>query len=237
MSPISSLDAVRAAVTNLSVESNEVNKGLGRGVVTISRDAGTDAGEVATMLAEKLNARFVPTAGSGARQWMAYDRELLTLVADQHDLTASIVEKMDEREIGFVESLVSNFSSQPSGGEYAMSVSKTIRGLAAAGRAIIVGRGAQVVLHGVRHVFHVRLTGSLEWRTSNYARKHGVSESDAKAAIVELDEQRRDYVKAFKNHDADDIKLYDLVINAARISNDDIADIIVTAVSELQLDG
>jgi hypothetical protein len=184
-------------------------------VVTISREFGLEAGPLARMLAERLN-----QAGPADPPWLAYDKELVERVAEDHDLAADLVGQFDEQDRSWIEHFAAGFSGLRSGTDIAMKTAQTIRGIAKLGRAVIVGRGGSVILSGMHHARHVRLIGPIDWRAEQFARREGIDEKAARNRLAEMDEARRRFVRNHFGKDIQDPTLYDVTINMKRVDHD-----------------
>src|SRR5262245_23073415 len=87
-------------------------------------------------------------------------------------------------------------------------VVKTIRRLAEAGHAILIGRGATVVTGQSPNVFHVRLVASLATRISRTQVSRQLTEAEAKRFIESEDRGRHRYVRANFRAQLEDELLY-----------------------------
>jgi hypothetical protein len=209
----SSLSAVRSAIVSYARAPEEVRKELSASapVVTISREAGTDAPAIVAELVRLLNER------EPHQPWTAYDAELVHRVAEDHDLSARLVEAVEERDSSWIERFTAGLTGTPTDVEVAGKIAQTVRGICAVGRAVIVGRGGQAILRGLRHVTHVRLIAEEEWRAEHYPPVKDMEKSKALAEIRRIDNERRRFVRSRFNQDPDDWRLYHLTLNVTRI--------------------
>jgi cytidylate kinase len=235
MRPIGSLDAVRSSVKAVVAAQagrparEAVEAGL-KPVVTISRQAGIDAAAVATKLVDVLNQR-----GGVDPPWLAFDRELVERVAEDHHLEQDLVTRLDEHDKSWFEHFTAGITGSATGTDIAMKTARTIRALAWVGRAVIVGRGGQSVLAGLKHVVHVRLIAPHDWRVEQYATAHETDRREAERRVEEVDAYRARYVKGHFARNLHDDLLYDITLNMARVSTDRAADVIGRMVSDLDL--
>lgn len=225
------LDVVRSAVKAVSATDLPGPPAVIGGVVTIARQAGVGAPEIAMKVAERLNSKHPHDT-----PWLAYDKNLVERVAEESEIEASIVATLDEHDQSTLDQIFDGLVGKPTVHTVAMKMARSIRGLARSGRAIIVGRGGGYILAGVPNALHVRLVAPLDWRVRAYARFNETDEATARARVTELDEERSDYIKATLNRDPEDSSAFDLVINVERLTADHTADIIVRAVEELHLE-
>jgi len=83
---------------------------------------------------------------------------------------------------------------------------------------VIVGRGAQCLLHGRKEVFHVSVFAEMEQRVRNLRgplSRHVPPGADPIAMAEESDLRRAEYVRRYFDEDWKDYRLYHLVINSA----------------------
>jgi hypothetical protein len=214
MDPKSKLSAISAAVRSAAVPEHEVERQrAGQVVVTLSRQAGIDAGALARTLAATLN-------DGGGRAWVSFDRELIEQVATEHKLPADLVATRDEHDEAWFEYMIHGLSSHDFGTGMALKIAETIRGLARRGHVIIVGRGAQAILAGEEHAVHVRLIAPEPWRIDAHAAATGEDHRAAAKSIHRIDGDRAHFIKAHFNHDPGDLMLYHAILNMGRLSTD-----------------
>ena len=230
-----SLEAVRSTVKAMaarkpSAQEMHAKRPLAP-TVTISRQAGVGAGTVTGRLVNLLNQRE-----GGGGTWIEYDRQLVERIAADHNLARELVARFDERDRSWFEHFTGGIIGSATGTDMAMKSAQTIRALAWVGRAVIVGRGGQSILAGMKHVIHVRLFASDEWRARRYACEEGISHAEAELAFSRMDAERARYVKQHFGNDVGNIALYDIILNMARISTDCAAELISRAVEDRSLD-
>jgi cytidylate kinase len=200
-------------------------------VVTVSRQAGVKGTTLARRVAETLNQRLPQE-----RSWVAYDRELVELVAKDHALSRDLVARLDEHDKTWFEHFIGGLAGAPTGADLAMKMARTIRALAWVGRAVIVGRGAAAILGDVKRAVRVRLTAPLEWRVDELTGTRDISRRQAAAEVREMDDDRAQFVRRHFNRELDDPLLYDIVLNMARVDIDRAADVIARMVQTLDGD-
>jgi len=210
MNPIESLSVVRGAirataVPERSAPSHPAQRAATQ-VITISRQAGIDAGAVGLATAELL-----------ATPWQSYDRQLIDCVAREHHLSPAIVTSRDEHDESLVEYAMHGLGGAEPTEVIPLKIAQTIRRLADEGHAIIVGRGGQFVLAGRDSPRHVRLIAPLPWRVEAVAAATGASRAEAIKTVRRIDTDRTRYIKAHCSHDPGDPLAYDLVLNMAHL--------------------
>jgi cytidylate kinase len=178
--------------------------------ITISRQSGSGAHAIA----EALSAYLEIHGPDRSRPWQLFDQNLAEKVLKDHQLPIRYTRFMPEdrvSELGYaMEELC---GAHPSSWTFLRQTEETILRLASEGNVILIGRGANLVTHGLQHMFHVRLVGSLEKRANHYCQTRGVTKEEALSLIRDEDRGRRRYFKRYFQQDIDDPLLYNLVLN------------------------
>ena len=95
--------------------------------------------------------------------------------------------------------------------------------------AIILGRGAAVVLREVAHVTHVRLDGPRELRILQAMRLQDIDRAEAERRMRNADLSREAYVRHWYRADPRDPGLYHLVIDSTSLTLDACVELIALA--------
>jgi cytidylate kinase len=196
--------------------------------ITISRQSGAGASTVAEMVAERLNAIAKPSENKAT--WTVFDKNLAKETLVEHKLPLELERFMVEDARVPVESIVEELLGiHPNTVWLAQQTTKTILHLASMGRAIMVGRGAEVITQLLPYVLHVRLIAPLSKRITQAADFYGLSTNEAALRVSQEDEARQRYLRRYFNSDSDNPLLYHLVINTAKTGLAGAAEIIVEA--------
>jgi cytidylate kinase len=190
--------------------------------IAISRQSGARGTTTARAVGERLG-------------WAVYDRELVERIAQDTKLQASLLERVDEKKVGWLQEFMGSFSSAPvvSDIAYVHRLAKTIASLVAHGDCVLVGRGISHILP-VETTLRVRLVAPVAWRVAALSRKLGVSPEEAAVKVAAIDRQRVQFVREHFNKDTTDPSLYDLVLNTERFSVGQCADLIVETLHRFQ---
>ena len=191
--------------------------------ITISRDRGSMGDAVAQELAGHLG-------------WHVFDREIVNYIAENSHVRENLVRQLDERSQGLVQDTIQRFLSMVEGWafgveEYHHALVKTLAYLAARGEAIIIGRGANFALHAERQGIHVRITASPETRIARLSERWNVTHAEARRRMLELDAERRDFVRRHFHRDVADDRFYDLVFNTDRVEAEHVVAAILALIS------
>lgn len=112
---------------------------------------------------------------------------------------------------------------------YAELVRQVILEFADAGKAVIVGRGGQVILRDRNDVLRVRIVASEAVRVQRVMERQLVSYQEAARLVRQNDRERARYLKHFYGVDWHDPTLYDLILNTDKLTVDKAVDLIMLA--------
>ena len=199
-----------------------------RPFLTISRQAGAGGRSVAGIVVSLLNER------SKDVPWTMFDKELVEVVREQHNLPEDVARYMTESSVNEITDYIGNaLGLHPPRFELVRKTNETIITLARMGHSVIVGRGGHVLTRSMPGGFHARLVAPLEWRVQHLQNTRGMGEKDAAAYIKEADNGRRSYVEDHFDSDWDDPLQYDCVINTGLMSFDKAAALIARHIESL----
>ena len=214
-------------------------------VVTISRQFGCGGLEVATEVCELLEYSF-------------FDKGLMAEVAAHVDLSESDVvdfsednynvksfwerlfgrgpKTVYEHETGREDTSAASVLTAETLDESQciLFVRSTIRAAYQKGDVVILGRGAQAVLRDMPGVLHVRLTAAEGARVRRIEAREKLTFSQAYHVMVDRDRAMDQYLDEFFGIKGDDPLLYHLILNTGKVSTNAAAQIIVTAVRQME---
>lgn len=240
---------------NLNGCNSPKSEGLTVGVITISRQFGCAADEIAAKVAEALGYEVV-------------DKELLAHIAAEAQASEEEVAKYDESAMSpierFLRALVKFATPEealtwspgplretpfwlPTRQQWQKEGSRVLdheeclkftqvalKKLAQKGKVIIIGRGGMVVLKDFPGALHVRLFAPLEWRVNRLSKIENIPPEKAKQKILAEDKRRSEYLRHFYGVDWNDPSLYHLVLNVAKLGIDLTAEILISAARRLE---
>jgi cytidylate kinase len=190
--------------------------------VAVSREAGSGGESVAREVGRRLG-------------WPVYDNELLTHLAEEPRIDVHRLEGVDERPGSRLVEFVEAFAAASAVTEvtYFRRLLKLLLALGARGACVIVGRGAMVAL-AVDTTLRVRVVASPKDRIAAVAREQGLNPDEAARYVEARDRERSRFIKDHYRKDLTDPLLYDLVLNASRLSVDESAALVIEALLLLQ---
>jgi len=163
MAPIKPVMVSHVRAQSLSIRPTE-EKGFLQPLpfVTISRQFGCVAYELAERLAARLN------AGKPMKPWEVYDRRLLEELMTRESITPDRVREMAKRTRSVLDDIfMESIAGAPAEIDVFKRLVRTMLDIAADGHTVIVGRGAGIATKHLPGGVHVRLIAPLEWRLEN----------------------------------------------------------------------
>jgi cytidylate kinase len=187
-------------------------------VITISASYGAGGSEVGPMLADRLGVPFV-------------DRAIPAAVSNQLSVSLEEVLAREEPPAGALSRIIADLAPATMalyGGllspelahtdeTFRTATERVLRDYAAKG-AIILGRGAAVILHEVAHVTHVRLDGPRELRILQAMRLQRIDRAEAERQMRNADLSREAYVRHWYHADPRDPSLYHLAMDSTSLT-------------------
>ena len=196
--------------------------------VTISRQAGAGAETVAQLLAAKLNAK----CGKDEQPWIVFDKNLIGKVLEDQNLPQEIARHVHEDKDTTLQALVGELLGiHPSMWTIFHHTSDTILKLARIGRAIVVGRGGNIITAKLKGGAQIRLVAPESVRLAHLKTHLKLDDKAAQKYLHDEDAGRRRYVKTNFDRDIDDPLLYDAVLNTATLGFERTADVIASMVA------
>ncbi|MBN2467969.1 MAG: cytidylate kinase-like family protein [Deltaproteobacteria bacterium] len=177
--------------------------------ITVSRQAGSEGYIVAQRIAEKHTLLF-------------YDKEIIEAVAESAKINIAEIENLDERRFTSLDDIIASVTQTQHlwSSDYLRHLRKVIRVIEKEGNAVIIGRGAHLILPNT-DVLRLQFIAPFEMRVKNIAKWFDRSLAEAKHLVMKIDNDRQAYIKKYFNADIYDSQNYDLVINMANITVDE----------------
>jgi cytidylate kinase len=194
---------------------DEAAAGGRREVITISRERGSGGTLIGMMVAKQLD-------------WEFYDRELINSVAEQIGTEPEVVAAHDERAPNFMQNLLLQLleGQRPTETQYLRSLVRILRSIRARGHAVIMGRGAHLVLPDA---LRARIVAPMDIRLERIAELEDMPLAEARKEILSADRDRQQFVKGHFGVDAGDPYYYDLILNTATMSLEHAAHLVIAA--------
>jgi cytidylate kinase len=194
-------------------------------VITLSRQTGCDARQVAALLVDGLNNKY------GTSKWKWVDKDIIYAIAKELNTDTQRVENFYK---GIELSNISEMIMAFSGGFVSdLRVKKAIRDVILAmcktGYIVLVGRGGVSIAHDIQDALHIRLIAPFYWRVENVMKKKEVDIEVAEEYVVDTDEKRFNLIQAFLDKKPLNIDyLFDATINRSSFNIQEISELILS---------
>ncbi len=189
--------------------------------VTISRETGCHSIPIAKMLAEKLNT-------IATKEWSMMSKEIVEEAAKKLNLNNLQVKGIFESEDrSHIMEILHAFENKyyKSDNRVRKTLREIIESYAREGHVIIVGRAGAIITQKMPGGLHLRLIAPLDWRVKSIQEQLSLSRKAALEYVKHSDEKRAKLLYDFSKKKICDLQ-FDLVLNNARINNQEIVDII-----------
>lgn len=194
-------------------------------VITISRQTGCDARQVAENIVDNLNRRC------GTSKWKWVDKDIIYDIAKELNTDAQRVENfykgielsnMSEMIMAFSGGFVSDLRVKKAIRDVVLSICKE-------GYIVLVGRGGVSIAKDIPDSLHVRLIAPFYWRVENVMKKKEMDIETAEEYVVDTDEKRFNLITTFLEKKQINIDyLFDVTLNRQSFSITEIAELIST---------
>ncbi len=192
-------------------------------IITISRETGIGANAICEKLVELLNASAIENYSD----WTSFDKDLINKVMEDHHLPSHFKKYLEEEKVPKIEGWFSEILGiSPSKISLLHKTSKTILRLAEFGNAIIIGRGANIILANHTKSFHIRLVAPESYRIENAMELYHIDRKMAVDFIKKEDAARKDFIQKYFHKNIEDPLNYHAVINTNLLKTEEIAEMI-----------
>lgn len=204
-------------------------------VITISRQYGCSAKEIAVRLSKKLN--DIRSEKDKIMKWTWINKEVFKGTAKALNLKESRVLHVFEGEKkSIMESILLSSSERyyATDTKIKKKIIEIVRSFAEQGHVIIIGLGSVVINRDIERSLHIRLEAPFKWRVDKAAQKQMRSLEDMKHYTTKIDKQRDNLRNSFKIKENPD-EMFDLRFNVMTLSEDEIVDTIVKIMKKRKL--
>lgn len=234
---MSGFESLERYLRSQAREGGSRQEGFSRAVrpfVTISRQTGAGGHTLAeAILAEMRKAERWPLF----QGWRMFDQEICREVARNPRLKVSLEWLLAKEYRSETEDLMAYAlaGSAPQSAVMRETFS-VVRGLAAAGKAVIVGRAGSCLTRGMPLGVHLRLVAPQDVRVRRMMDRLELTEPAAARLVKEQDEARARLVRDYFGREIDDPLLYDCVWNTETVPMSAIAAGVVRLLERKHLD-
>jgi cytidylate kinase len=182
-------------------------------IITISRQMGTGAYQIATEVAKKLKFTFV-------------DGELISACAPKYGLSPEMLQMIDEKPPSY------NTSEDRKRAAALNTLELILLDYARKGNVILYGRGCQYLLKECGNVLRLRIIADFEDRVERFAEREWIDPDLASSMTRRSDHQRGGFIHFYFNRTWDDPLGYDITFNTSRLSPETVIESIVVAAKD-----
>jgi cytidylate kinase len=200
-------------------------------VITISRQAGCDARQVAESVVDNLNRRYNTT------KWRWIDKDIIYKVAEELNTDPHRIENFYKGiELSNVSEMIMAFSGNfVSDLRVKKAIKDVVLSICKEGHIVMVGRGGVSIARDIEDSLHIRLVAPFYWRVENVMKKKNMDIEVAEEYVVDTDEKRFNLIQTFLEKKPLTIDfLFDATINRSSFTIHEIADFI-TAMYEKKI--
>ena len=192
-------------------------------VITISRQAGCDARQVAENVVDNLNRKY------GQNKWKWIDKDIVYKVAEDLNTDPNRVENFYKGlELSDASEMIMAFSGNfISDQRVKKAIKEVVLAMCKEGHLVLVGRGGVSIAHEIQQSLHIRLVAPFYWRVENVMKKKNMEIEAAEGFVVDTDEKRFNLIQTFLDKKPLTIDyLFDATVNRSSFSILEITDLI-----------
>ena len=182
-------------------------------IITVSREMGTGAHQIASEVAHKLKYTLI-------------DGPRIKSLAAKYGLTPELLQMVDEKPPSYLTAEDRKRAAALN------AIELIILELARKGNVVIYGRGGQDLVKECGNVLRLRFIADFEGRVERFAEREWIDPDMARLLIRRSDHQRGGFIHFYFDRDWQDPNYYDLIFNTSHLSETTIIDCIIAAVKE-----
>jgi cytidylate kinase len=163
-----------------------------------------------------------------------HDRDIIHRIAEDAHIREDRVVTLEEEDRPLLTDLLVSLSSATflSRYSYVQHLTRVVESLAGLGGAVILGRGAHLIL-GPGRALRVFVVAPLEARVATVMARHGIDAHEAARRISEKEAARRAFLRNYFRADFGDPATFDLVVNTGVLGVPGAADAIQAGLTRL----
>lgn len=188
-------------------------------VITVTGQHGARGDELSRHLASHL-------------EFDHFDREIIHLIADSADLSERVVAALDQKKRTVLTDWLLGFRREHtfSPAEYRYHLARVVGAIAQQGRAVILGRGANLLLGAT--ALRVLAVAPLEARVQGVMEDEDLSEREARRRIEAVEADRHAFILTHYRAEFGDPTAFDLAVNTAALGVEGASSVVEAALAE-----
>jgi hypothetical protein len=190
-------------------------------VITVTGQHGAHGDELAKKLAADLG-------------FDAFDREIIHLISESAQLSERMVAALDQKKREVLADWLVGFRREHtlSPAEYRYHLARVVGTIAQQGKAVILGRGANILLGA--SALRVLAVAPLEDRVRAVREEEELSDREARRRIAAVEADRHAFILTHYRAEFGDPASFDLVVNTAALGLEGASAVVRTALDEKQ---
>jgi cytidylate kinase len=200
-------------------------------VITISREVGCNGLKLARLIAVRLNQQKLTS------DWRVLSKEVFYESAKELNMDPEKVRKTFKQSDKYTfEEIIKAFNDKnyKSERKIVKTVCDVVLSFAIDGFCIIVGRAGHIIARNIKNSLHIRLIAPLDYRINNIMENNKLNREDAIQFIHKIEKERQAFRDAMNIDNKQEI-LFDITVNRAMFSDEEIVDIIEYAVNKKKI--
>jgi cytidylate kinase len=184
-------------------------------VITISRQAGCEAKNIASLLVDELN------HDTDHRPWKWIDKEVLEASAKELNLNMHKLEHFFEgKEKSVIADIFESFSrSHVNDVKIKNTIKDVILSICKQGHVVLVGRAGAALLQEKPNVLNIRVTAPFYWRVETIMKNRQIGIEEAEEWAIDTDEKRHNLFYVFLDKQPGNLDyLFDATLNRKSFS-------------------
>lgn len=200
-------------------------------VITISREVGCNGLKLARLLANRLNSQKLTS------DWRVLSKEVFYESARELNMHPERIRKTFKQSDKYTfEEIIKAFNDKNYKSERKIikTVNDVVLTFAVDGFCIIVGRAGHIIAKDITNALHLRLVAPLDYRIKNIMENNQLNHEEAVKFIEKVEKERMAFRKAISSESLQS-DLFDISINRAMFTDDEIVDVIEYAVNKKKI--
>lgn len=196
-------------------------------VITVSRQYGCWGSRLAKLISETLNQRSKELGKENYWEWIS--KEVLDESAKMLNVNPDdIAHIFGASEKSIIKEIKESFSSKKyiTDSKIKKTITDVVRSFAVGGKTVIVGRAGCIIAKDIYKSLHIRFIAPTDWRVERIRQRFNFSLTEAKKQVAEID-QKRDTFMRFYRGDRPDSKIFDIIFNLTKLSDEEILETIL----------
>jgi cytidylate kinase len=199
-------------------------------VITISRECGCYAINMATLLADKLK----EVTG---QEWTVLTKEILVEAAEQLGLHPKQIEYVFEsKEKSTWDDVFSSMSNKyyKSDKQIKKTIAEVVLAMAGRGNCIIIGRGGVILTQDIEKSIHIKLQAPIKWRAQQLQKNLG-GKFEEMITYAQTIDSKREILRNFFSTKPLELSHFDIVFNSMNLEDRIIVDTLINVLKEKQI--